>query len=133
MTRKKGFFINASGICCIPCRCKRQSYHKETKTTKENNTVTTNTVIDKRNMKFGGRNVSPDETGIFRHDNRIGSVEICDTGFGTHRATPEECEQRIEENTMDIEVIKKDIERLEVEIQELRRRCYMKTSKEKMT
>ena len=71
--KKKGFFINAKGVSCIPCRCKRQSYHKETKTIKENNIVTTNTVIDKRNMKFGGRNVSPDETGIFTNDNQAGS------------------------------------------------------------
>ena len=39
--KKKGFFINSSGMSCIPCRCKRQPYHKETKTTKENNIVTT--------------------------------------------------------------------------------------------
>ena len=39
--KKKGLFINASGISCIPCRCKRQPYHKETKTTKENIIVTT--------------------------------------------------------------------------------------------
>ena len=36
-------------------------YHKETKTVKENDKVTTNTVVDKRNLKFGGRNVSPDK------------------------------------------------------------------------
>ena len=34
--KKKGLFINASGVSCIPCRCKRQSYPKETKTIKEN-------------------------------------------------------------------------------------------------
>ena len=47
-------------------------------------------------MKFGatGRHVSPDESGIFRNDNQMGSVEICDTGFGTHGITPEECENR---------------------------------------
>ena len=58
----KGFRINARGISCIPCRCKRQFYHKETKTVKENNTITTNTVVDKRNTKFGGgRTTSPDD------------------------------------------------------------------------
>ena len=72
----KGFRINACGISCIPCRCKRQFYYKETKTTKENNVITTNTIIDKRNTKFGGgRNVSPDETGIFQSDMQNGSVE----------------------------------------------------------
>ena len=44
--KKKGFFINAKGVSCIPCRCKRQSYHKETKTIKENNIVTTNVIED---------------------------------------------------------------------------------------
>ena len=119
---KKGFFINASGISCIPCRCKRQSYHKETKTTKESNTVTTNVIEDRRNLKFGGgRNVSPDENGIFKNDNQTGSVEICDTGWGTNnRITPEECEERLEVTETDIEVIKKDIERMEFELNDLK-------------
>ena len=119
--KTKGFFINASGISCIPCRCKRQSYHKETKTTKENNTVTTNVIEDRRNLKFGGgRNVSPDENGIFKNDNQTGSVEICDNGWGQNRITPEECEQRLEGTETDIEVIKKDIERLEFELNDLK-------------
>ena len=120
--KKKGFFINSKGVSCIPCRCKRQSYHKETKTTKENNIITTNIVEDRRNIKFGsaGRHVSPDENGIFKTDNQVGSVEICDTGFGNHGITPEQCEQRIEATETDIEVIKKDIERLEVELNDLK-------------
>ena len=83
--KKKGFFISSKGVSCIPCRCKRQSYHKETKTVKENNIITTNIVEDRHNMKFGatGRHVSPDENHIFKNDNQTGSVEICDTGFGT--------------------------------------------------
>ena len=68
-------------------------------------------------MKFGGgRNVSPDENGIFKNDNQTGSVEICDNGWGQNRRTPEECEQRLEGTETDIEVIKKDIERLEFEL-----------------
>ena len=86
--KKKGFFINSRGISCIPCRCKRQSYHKETKTTKENNIVTTNVIEDRRNLKFGGgRNVSPDENGIFKTVGQVGSVEICDNGWGQNRIT----------------------------------------------
>ena len=119
--KTKGFFINASVISCIPCRCKRQSYHKETKTTKESNTVTTNVIEDRRNLKFGGgRNVSPDENGIFKTDGQVGSVEICDNGWGQNRITPEECEQRLEGTETDIEVIKKDIERLEFELNDLK-------------
>ena len=118
--KKKGFFINANGLSCIPCKCKRQSYHKETKTVKENNIITTNVVEDRHNLKFGGRHVSPDENGIFKTDKQMGSVEICDTGWGKSQITPEELEQKIEVTETDIETIKKDIERLESEINELK-------------
>ena len=57
---KRGFRIDTKGISCIPCRCKKQLYHKETKTTTENSITTTNTIEDRRNIKFGSsRNVSP--------------------------------------------------------------------------
>ena len=108
----KGFRINARGISCIPCRCKRQFFHQETKTTKENNIITTNTVINKRNTKFGstGRHTSPDD--IFKADTNLqtGSVEICDTGWGSKQITPEELEERVEKIETDIDLIKKDIE-----------------------
>ena len=107
-------------MSCIPCKCKRQSYHKETKTVKENNIITTNVVEDRHNLKFGGRHVSPDENGIFKTDKQMGSVEICDTGWGKSQITPEELEQKIEVTETDIETIKKDIERLESEINELK-------------
>ena len=92
--KKKGLFINARGISCISCRCKRQSYHKKIKTTKENNIDTTNVIEDRRKLKFGstGRHVSPDENGVFKTDGQVGSVEICDNGWGQNRITPEECE-----------------------------------------
>ena len=109
----KGFRINARGISCIPCRCKRQFYCKETKTTKENNVITTNTIIDKRNTKFGGgRNVSPDETGIFQSDMQNGSVEVCSTGWNDkeNRITPEELEERLEKLETDVDLMRKDID-----------------------
>ena len=108
-----GFRINARGISCIPCRCKRQFYYKETKATKENNVITTNTIIDKRNTKFGGgRNVSPDETGIFQSDMQKGSVEACSTGWNDkeNRITPEELEERLEKLETDVDLMKKDID-----------------------
>ena len=109
----KGFRINARGISCIPCRCKRQFYYKETKTTKENNVITTNTIIDKRNTKFGGgRNVSPDETGIFQSDMQNGSVEVCSTGWNDkeNRIAPEELEERLDKLETDVDLMKKDID-----------------------
>ena len=107
----KGFRINAKGISCIPCRCKRQFYHKETKTVKENNIITTNTVVDKRNTKFGaGRHTSPDD--IFKPDTNLqeGSVEICSTGWGKNQITPEELEERVEKLETDVDLLKKDVE-----------------------
>ena len=111
--KDKGFQINTRGISCIPCRCKKQFYHKETKTITETDKTTTTTVVDKHNMKFGGngRHQSPDD--IFKPEEykQLGSVEICDTGWGKtgKQITPEECEQRIEKLETDIDEIKKDI------------------------
>ena len=108
----KGFRINACGISCIPCRCKRQFYYKETTTVKDNEKITTNTVVDKRNTKFGstGRNTSPDD--IFKPDNNLqaGSIEICDTGWGKSQITPEELEERVEKLETELILMTKDIE-----------------------
>ena len=113
---KLGFRIDTKGISCIPCRCKKQLYHKETKTTTENNVTTTNTVEDRRNMKFGSsRNVSPDI--IFKPESALqhGSVEICDTGFGSKGITPEELEERIDKLETSVEEVKKDIDELRLQ------------------
>ena len=108
----KGFHIDRKGFHCIPCRCKRQFYHKESKTVKEQGKITTNTVEDRRNFKIGsGRHQSPDE--IFKPENTLqtGSIEICDTGYGMGRKpTPEENQERIFKLETDVEEIKKDIE-----------------------
>ena len=50
----------------------------------------------------------------------MGSVETCDTGWGQNKITPQECEQRLEGTEIDIEVIKKDIEMLELELNDLK-------------
>ena len=117
----KGFRINTKGISCIPCRCKRQFYHKETKTVKENNIITTNTVVDKRNTKFGGsggRHTSPDD--IFKPDTNLqeGSVEICSTGWGKSQITPEELEERLEVAETKIGLIKKDIDEIKKDVED---------------
>ena len=79
-------------------------------------------------MKFGfaGRHVPPDENGIFKTDGQVGSIEICDNGWGQNRITPEECEQRLEVTETDIEVITKDTERLEFELNDLKLRISKK-------
>ena len=85
-------------------------FHQETKTTKENNVITTNTIIDKRKTKFGGRNVSPDDISKADTNLQTGSVEICDTGWGKSQITPEELEERVDKIETDIDLIKKGIE-----------------------
>ena len=111
--KRKGFHIDKKGFHCIPCRCKRQFYHKESKTVKEDNKITTNTVENRRNFKFGGdgRNRSPDE--IFKPETYLqaGSIEICDTGYGMGRKpTPEENQERIFKLETDVEEIRKEID-----------------------
>ena len=77
-------------------------------------------------MKFGGINVSPDESNIFKTSEQAGSVSVCNTGFGRHVITPEELDQKIKGTETDIETIKKDIKRLETEINELKLRMIKK-------
>ena len=48
------------------------------------------------------------------------ALEICDNGWRQNRLTPEECEQRLEVTETDIEVITKDIERLQFELNDLK-------------
>ena len=112
---EKGFHLDKKGLHCIPCRCKRQFYHKETKTVKENDKITTNIVEDRRNTKFGstGRHTSPDD--IFKADGNLqtGSIEICDNGWGQNQVTPEELEERVEKLETDVDEIKKDIKNIE--------------------
>ena len=115
---KLGFHIDTKGISCFPCRCKKQLYRKEIKTTTENNITTTNTIEDRRNIKFGSsRNVSPDV--IFKPESALqrGSVDICDTGFGSKSITPEELEERIDKLETSVEEVKKDVD--ELRLQEL--------------
>ena len=111
--KNKGFHVDKKGVHCIPCRCKRQFYHKETKTVKEEGKTTVNTVEDRRKFNFGGngRHQSPEE--IFRPENYLqaGSIEECTTGWSEGRKpTPEENQERIFKLETDVEEIRKDIE-----------------------
>ena len=110
--KEKGFRLNSRGISCIPCRCKKQLYRKETKTIQETEKTTTTTIIDKRNIKFGGngRHQSPDDIFKAEENKQLGSLEICDTGWGSTKVSPEELEERIQKLETDIYEIKKDID-----------------------
>ena len=113
--KEGGLSVHKDGINCLFCRCKRNTYHKETKTTTEDNKVIVNVVEDRSSLKIGkGRNVSPDD-GIFKPDisSQFGGVELCSTGWDQHRKiTPEECEERLDKLEEDVEDVKKDVEQL---------------------
>ena len=110
-----GIQVNKDGINCLFCRCRRNTYHKESITTTENNKVVVNVVEDRSSIKFGkGRNVSPDD-GIFKTEAtpQMGGVELCSTGWSENRKiTPEECEERLGKIEEDVERIDKDVEKL---------------------
>ena len=50
---------------------------------------------------------------------KTGSVEICNTGWGETRITPEELEERVEVTETDIGLMKKDIEEIKININEI--------------
>ena len=58
---------------------------------------------------------TPDD-GIFKPDtsHQIGSIEICDTGFGSHTVTPEQNEELIDKIETDMKEMKKDISELKI-------------------
>ena len=86
-----GFNLNKDGVNCLCCKFRKNTYHKETNTTTEHNKVVVNVVEDRSSFKVGNRGTTPDDN-IFKPDEtrQIGSIEICDTGFGKHTITPEQ-------------------------------------------
>ena len=84
---------------------RKKTFHKETKINNEGKTI-----IEDRSSWKVGRGSTPDD-GIFKEGvvDQIGSVEICDTGWGQKKVTPEECEQRIEKLETDVGRIYKDV------------------------
>ena len=71
--------------------------------------------------------MSPVGKNAFKSNGQVGSVEICDTGWGTNdKIAPEECEERLEVNETDIETIKKDIQQLEFQRNDVKLRISKK-------
>ena len=99
-----GFRLNTDGLNCLPCKRRKKTFHKETKINNAGKTI-----IEDRSSWKVGRGSTPDD-GIFEGAlDQIGSVEICDMGWGQKKVTPEECEQRIEKLETDVERIDKDV------------------------
>ena len=107
--------IEKGSVNCNFCRCGKKVFHKETKTTTDKDgNVVVNQVEDRTSWRIGnGRGATPDGNDVFKQDNQLGSVEICDTGFGIGRKpTPEENQERIFKLETDVERIDKDVEQL---------------------
>ena len=96
----------------MPCRCRRNLYHKETKTTTENNITTINIVEDRSSFKVG-RGITPNNNIFKPEENQLGSIAICDTGWGSRstsrKITPEELDERMEKIEMDVEKIEEEV------------------------
>ena len=111
--------IEKGSVNCNFCRCGKKVFHKETKTTTDKDgNVVVNQVEDRTSWRIGnGRGATPDGNDVFKQDNQLGSVEICDTGFGIGRKpTPEENQERIFKLETDVEEVKKDVEQLKTNL-----------------
>ena len=98
-----GFHLNTDGLNCLPCKCRKKTFHKETKINTEGKTI----IEDRSSWKVGGRGVTPDENVIFKtnaQDNE--GVDTVSTGWGSRKPTPEERLEKVEE---DVERIDKDV------------------------
>ena len=98
-----GFHLNTDGLNCLPCKCRKKTFHKETKINTEGKTI----IEDRSSWKVGGRGVTPDENEIFKtnaQDNE--GVDTVTTGWGSRKPTPEERLEKVEE---DVERIDKDV------------------------
>ena len=110
-----GFSLTPAGLNCLPCRCRRSLYHKETKTTTENSKVIVNIVEDRSSFSMGKkRGITPSDEIFKNTDNnniQLGDISICDTGFGRtgKQITPEETEEQLEELREDMKEVKKDV------------------------
>ena len=111
---KDNINIEKGSVNCNFCRCGKKVFHKETKTTTDKDgNVVVNQVEERSSWRIGnGRGATPDGNDIFKQDEQVGSVAICDTGWGKSQITPEEIEERMEKIETDVEEIKEDVGKL---------------------
>ena len=57
-----GFHLNTDGLNCLPCKCRKKTFHKETRINNEGKTI----IEDRSSWKVGGRGVTPDENETFK-------------------------------------------------------------------
>ena len=99
-----GFHLNTDGLNCLPCKCRKKTFHKETKINNEGKTI----IEDRSSWKVGSsRGITPDENEIFRSNIQDNDgVDTVSTGWGSRKPTPEERLEKVEE---DVERIDKDV------------------------
>ena len=97
-----GFHLNMDGLNYLPCKCRRKTFHKETKINNEGKTI----IEDRSNWKMG-RRIAPDVNDIFKTNSQDNEgVDTATTGWGSRKPTPEERSEKMEE---DVERIDKDV------------------------
>ena len=101
-TNEGGFHLNTDGINCLPCKCRKKTFHKETKINHEGKTI-----IEDRSIWKMGRGITPDENDIFKTNTQDNEgLDTATTGWGSRKPTPEERLEKVEE---DVERIDKDV------------------------
>ena len=81
-----GFHLNTDGLNCLPCKCRKKTFHKETKINNEGKTI----IEDRSSWKVGSsRGITPDENEIFRSNIQDNDgVDTVSTGMGFKKAHP---------------------------------------------
>ena len=93
-TNEGGISLTPTSLNCLCCKFRKNTYHKETKTTTDKDSKTISIVEDRNSYEVGRGIIFSND--FFRPD-QMGSIAICDTGWGTGRtSTPEKCDERIE-------------------------------------
>ena len=99
-----GFHLSTDGLNCLPCKCRKKTFHKEAKINNEGKTTNEN-----RSSWKMGRGITPDENDIFKAntpENEGVDTATTGCGWGSREPTPEE---RLEKVGEDVERIDKDV------------------------
>ena len=97
-----GFHLNTDGLNCLPCKCRRKTFHKETKINNEGKTI----IEDRSSWKMG-RGTTPDENDIFKTNSQDNEgVDTVTTGWGSRLEKVEEDVERIDK---DVTILKSNL------------------------
>ena len=74
-----GFSLTPSSLSCLPCRCRKHLYHKETTHTKDENKQVITIVEDRSSFSMGKRRGITPSDEIFKNTNdnlQLGDISI---------------------------------------------------------